>query len=157
MPELYVDGAWTSAVAGGRREIRCPADGSLVAEVDEAGAEDTDAAIAAAHQAFHDGDWPTTSGRDRGDLLLRLAPSPVAPLNRAVALRELRGPHAALEAIAPLAEDLATYHLFHAVAADFLADLGRADEARAARQRALDLTSNRADQSLLRRRLAEAA
>ena len=73
MPELYVDGAWTSAAAGGRREIRCPADGSLVAEVDEAGAEDTDAAIAAAHRAFHDGEWPTTSGRERGDLLLRLA------------------------------------------------------------------------------------
>ena len=46
MPELYVDGAWTRAAARGRREIRCPADGSLVAEVDEAGAEDTEAAIA---------------------------------------------------------------------------------------------------------------
>ena len=55
MPELYVDGAWTSAAGGGRREIRCPADGSLVAEVDEARAEDTEAAIAAAHRAFHDG------------------------------------------------------------------------------------------------------
>ena len=73
MPELYVDGAWTSAAAGGRREIRCPADGSLVAEVDEAGAEDTEAAIAAAHRAFHDGAWSTTSGRERGDLLLLLA------------------------------------------------------------------------------------
>jgi betaine-aldehyde dehydrogenase len=73
MPELYVDGAWTSAAAGGLREIRCPADASLVAEVDEAGAEDTDAAIAAAHRAFHDGGWPATSGRERGDLLLRVA------------------------------------------------------------------------------------
>jgi betaine-aldehyde dehydrogenase len=73
MPELYVDGAWTSAAGGGRREIRCPADGSLVAEVDEAGTEDTDAAIAAAHRAFHGGGWSTTSGRERGDLLLRVA------------------------------------------------------------------------------------
>ncbi|MCW2772102.1 MAG: gbsA [Nocardioides sp.] len=71
--ELYVDGAWTSARAGARREIRCPADGSLVAEVDEAGAEDTEAAIAAAHRAFHDGAWPTTSSRERGDLLLAVA------------------------------------------------------------------------------------
>ena len=31
------------------------------------------AAIAAAHRAFHDGGWPTTSGRERGDLLLRVA------------------------------------------------------------------------------------
>ena len=38
MAELYVDGQWVVARAGGRREIRCPADGSLVAEVDEAGA-----------------------------------------------------------------------------------------------------------------------
>ena len=30
MPDLYVDGAWVTARAGGRREIRCPADGSLV-------------------------------------------------------------------------------------------------------------------------------
>ena len=42
MAELYVDGQWVPARAGGRREIRCPADGALVGEVDEAGAEDTD-------------------------------------------------------------------------------------------------------------------
>ena len=73
MPELYLDGRWTSAHAGGRREIRCPADGTLVGVVDEAGAEDTEAAIAAASRAFHDGSWPTTSSRERGDLLLRVA------------------------------------------------------------------------------------
>ena len=73
MPDLHIDGAWVTARAGERREIRCPADGTLVAEVDEAGAEDTEAAIAAAHAAFHDGPWPTTSSRERGDLLLRLA------------------------------------------------------------------------------------
>ncbi|KAA1420101.1 aldehyde dehydrogenase family protein [Mumia zhuanghuii] len=73
MPELYVDGSWTSAQAGGRREIRCPADGTPVAEVDEATAEDSAAAIAAAHRAFHDGPWPHSPGRERGDLLLRVA------------------------------------------------------------------------------------
>ena len=73
MPDLYVDGSWTSARAGGRREIRCPADGTLVAEVDEAGAEDTEAAIDAAHRAFAAGVWSGTSSRDRGDLLLRVA------------------------------------------------------------------------------------
>lgn len=73
MPELYVDGAWVAARAGGRREIRCPADGTSVAEVDEADADDTAAAIEAAHRAFHDGGWPATSSRERGDLLLRLA------------------------------------------------------------------------------------
>ena len=73
MPDLYVDGSWVSALAGGRRTILCPADGSLVAEVDEAGPEDTAAAIDAAHRAFHEGPWPHTSARERGDLLLRTA------------------------------------------------------------------------------------
>lgn len=73
MAELYLDGAWTSAQGGARREIRCPADGSLVAEVDEATAEDTDRAIAAAHRAFHQGSWPLRPARDRGDLLLTVA------------------------------------------------------------------------------------
>ena len=73
MPDLYVDGAWVDASAGARREIHCPADGTLVAEVDEASAADTDLAIAAAYRAFHEGTWPATSARERGDLLLRVA------------------------------------------------------------------------------------
>jgi betaine-aldehyde dehydrogenase len=73
MAELYLDGAWVGARSGARREIRCPADGTLVAEVDEAGAEDTEAAIAAAYAAFRVGPWPDTSSRERGDLLMRLA------------------------------------------------------------------------------------
>ena len=73
MAELYVDGRWVPAHAGRRREIRCPADGSLVAEIDEAGSEDTEAAIAAAHRAFHAGGWAEAPARERGDLLLRVA------------------------------------------------------------------------------------
>ena len=57
MPELYVGGRWTSAAEGERREIRCPADGSLVAEIDEAGPKDTAAAIGAARAAFDAGVW----------------------------------------------------------------------------------------------------
>ncbi len=56
-----------------RREIRCPADGKLVAEVDEGGPEDTERAVAAAHRAFHEGAWPTTASHERGALLLRVA------------------------------------------------------------------------------------
>ena len=73
MPDLYVDGSWVSALAGGRRTIVCPADGQVVGEVDEAGPEDTAFAIDAAHRAFNEGSWPTTSARERGDLLLRTA------------------------------------------------------------------------------------
>lgn len=73
MPENFVAGAWVAAREGGRREIRCPADGTLVAEVDESTAVDTEAAIAAAREAFDSGPWPRTSARERGDLLLRVA------------------------------------------------------------------------------------
>jgi betaine-aldehyde dehydrogenase len=73
MAENFIDGAWVAAREGGRREIRCPATGDLVAEIDESTAADTEAAIAAARAAFDDGPWPRTSARARGDLLLRLA------------------------------------------------------------------------------------
>ena len=73
MPQLYIAGRWESARDGERREIRCPADGSLVAEIDEAGPEDTRAAIGAAREAFDNGAWPGTSTLDRGALLHRVA------------------------------------------------------------------------------------
>jgi betaine-aldehyde dehydrogenase len=72
MPENFIDGQWVPAREGGRREIRCPATGELVAEIDESTAVDTEAAIAAARTAFDDGPWPGTSARERGDLLLRV-------------------------------------------------------------------------------------
>lgn len=73
MPELYVGGGWVSALAGGRRKIYCPADGAVVAKVDEGSNLDTAAAITAARRAFDLGEWPATSARDRGRLLGRVA------------------------------------------------------------------------------------
>ncbi|MEC4017513.1 aldehyde dehydrogenase family protein [Streptomyces sp. H27-D2] len=73
MPELFIGGQWTAAVDGQVREIRCPADGTLVATVDEAGPKDAAAAIAAARDAFDRGPWPGTSAAERGRLLLRVA------------------------------------------------------------------------------------
>ena len=73
VPENFIAGQWVAAHDGGRREIRCPADGALVAEIDEASPADTEAAIAAARAAFDDGPWPGTPARERGDLLLRVA------------------------------------------------------------------------------------
>ncbi|HET6627240.1 MAG TPA: aldehyde dehydrogenase family protein [Nocardioidaceae bacterium] len=73
MPEIFVHGRWGSARGGGRREIRCPADGTLVAEVDEAGPEDAAAAIGSARQAFDEGPWPATPAVERGELLRRVA------------------------------------------------------------------------------------
>ncbi|MFE6616552.1 aldehyde dehydrogenase family protein [Amycolatopsis sp. NPDC057786] len=73
MADFFIGGEWVDAVGGGRREIRCPADGSLVAEVAEGTREDTEAAIAAARKAFDTGPWPRTPAPQRGDLLLKAA------------------------------------------------------------------------------------
>ena len=73
MADLLIDGRWVPSVTGRTREIRCPADGSLVAVVDEAGSDDTVAAIAAARRAFDDGPWPRTTATDRSALLSRVA------------------------------------------------------------------------------------
>jgi predicted RNA polymerase sigma factor len=86
-------------------------------------------------------------------MLLHLAPSPVTRLHRAIALRYVTGPAAALRAVDALADDLNGYHLFHATRAELLRDLGHAGQARAADQRALTLTANPAERSLLRQRL----
>jgi len=73
MADLFVGGRWTRARSGATREIRCPADGQLVATVDEAGPDDTELAIAAARTAFDSGGWPQTPAPERGALLGRVA------------------------------------------------------------------------------------
>jgi betaine-aldehyde dehydrogenase len=73
VPELFMHGRWQSARDGGRRQIRCPADGSLVAEVDEAGAADAAEAIGSARDAFDGGAWPSTPAVERGRVLGRAA------------------------------------------------------------------------------------
>ena len=89
------------------------------------------------------------------DVLLAHQPSPVTRLNRAVALAQL-GPDQATRALADvddLAEALGSYHLFHATRAELLELVGRPDEAAAANQRALELTTNDAERRLLVTRL----
>ncbi|MFU8874564.1 RNA polymerase sigma factor [Micromonospora sp. SL4-19] len=87
------------------------------------------------------------------DMLLHLAPSPVTRLHRAVALRYVTGPAAALAEVDALGGVLADYHLFHATRAELLRGLGDNGHARAADERALALTTNPAERSLLRQRL----
>jgi RNA polymerase sigma-70 factor (ECF subfamily) len=76
-------------------------------------------------------------------------------LNRAVALRQVAGPEAALAEVNALATDLENYHLFHAIRSELLLELSQREQARASALRALELTHNRAEQSLLTRRLLE--
>jgi RNA polymerase sigma-70 factor (ECF subfamily) len=88
------------------------------------------------------------------DLLLRIQPTPVVELNRALAIAELDGPAAALEALAPLADRLDGYHLFHAARGELLRKAGDPDGAREANRRALGLTANPAERRLLEGRLS---
>jgi RNA polymerase sigma factor (sigma-70 family) len=93
------------------------------------------------------------------DALAALAPSPVVELNRAVAVAMAFGPAAGLELVEKLGAEpaLAGYHLLPSVRADFLAKLGRIDEARAEFMRAALLTRNAREQKLLLDRAAALA
>lgn len=73
MSELHIGGAWVGATGGAVREIRCPADETLVATVAEATPADSLKAIAAARAAFDAGWWKTTSVIERGQILERTA------------------------------------------------------------------------------------
>jgi betaine-aldehyde dehydrogenase len=72
MADFFIDGAWVPAKRGRTREIRCPADGSLVGEVDE-GTRGTPRPRSPPRAAFDSGPWPATPATQRGDLLLRVA------------------------------------------------------------------------------------
>jgi RNA polymerase sigma-70 factor (ECF subfamily) len=87
------------------------------------------------------------------DQLLAIAPSPIAELNRAVAVAELDGPLVALEAVDRL--ELDRYHLWHATRADLLRRCGRSEEADLALRRAAELTDNPGERQLLERRRRE--
>jgi RNA polymerase sigma-70 factor (ECF subfamily) len=113
------------------------------------------AAIAACHAEART--WAETDWRQivaLYDALLDLTPSPVIELNRGIARRYLDGPQASLADVERLAEPLDGYYLFHATRAELLRDLGREGEARAALERALELTANPAERALLQRRLS---
>ena len=73
MPELFIDGRWREATGGGTREIRCPADGALVATVSEATRDDAMEAVRAARRAFDDGPWRETTAVERAAILHRVA------------------------------------------------------------------------------------
>ena len=87
------------------------------------------------------------------DRLMAVAPTPVAALNRAVAVAEVEGPHAALTIVDGL--DLERYYLFHAIRADLLRRLGRSSEAARAYDAAIERCDNTAERDFLQRRLTE--
>jgi RNA polymerase sigma-70 factor (ECF subfamily) len=86
------------------------------------------------------------------DQLVRLDPSPIIALNRAIAIGELDGPEVALATVDRLEDTLAGYHAYHATRAELLRRLGRSQESRAAYDKAIQLAGNTAETAYLTRR-----
>jgi predicted RNA polymerase sigma factor len=119
---------------------------------DDPGPYQLQAAIAACHARAgrgEDTDWPRIVALY--DQLLALNPSPIVALNRAVAVGMAKGPVAGLAAVDPLLSEasLKSYHLLPSVRGDFLAKLGRHEEARREFERAASLTQNGRERELL--------
>jgi RNA polymerase sigma factor (sigma-70 family) len=115
------------------------------------------AAIAACHaraRTAAETDWARIAALY--ETLVRISPSPVVELNRAVAVGMAFGPAAGLEIADALIGErsLEQYHLLPAVRADFLIKLGRLDEARLELERAASLTQNARERKLLLERAA---
>ncbi|MER6589525.1 RNA polymerase sigma factor [Micromonospora chalcea] len=109
------------------------------------------AAINAVHTDARDArdtDWSQVAALY--DHLVRVDPSPIVRLNRAVAVAELDGPQVALAEVEGLPLD--GYHAYHATRAELLRRIGRGGEAREAYERAIELAGNSAETAYLRRR-----
>jgi RNA polymerase sigma-70 factor (ECF subfamily) len=142
-------GAWDAAlVAEGHRLVR-----ERLASGVAPGRYQILAAINAVHTSaadVRDTDWGQVVALY--DQLLRIDPSPIVALNRAVAVAELDGPDVALAIVDRLEDHLAGYHAFHVARADLLRRLGRSQESRAAYDRAIELAGNTAETAYLTRR-----
>jgi RNA polymerase sigma-70 factor (ECF subfamily) len=116
------------------------------------------AAIAALHaRAPEEGrtDWPQIAALY--EVLLRLQPTPVVELNRAVAVSMVDGPEKALQLVDSLAArgGFDEYHLLHVVRADLLRRLGRRAEALAAYREARATAKTVPERRFLEQRMAE--
>jgi len=146
-------GAWDATlVAEGHRLVR-----ERLAAVAAGGAAPGPYQILAAINAVHtsardvrDTDWSQVVALY--DQLVRLDPSPIVALNRAIAIAELDGPEVALASVDRLRDALGGYHAYHATRADLLRRLGRDQESRAAYDEAIELAGNTAEIAYLTRR-----
>jgi len=91
------------------------------------------------------------------DRLVRIQPSPVVKLNRAVAIAMRDGPEAGLRHIDAVLEDgeLANYYLAHSARADMYRRLGRTAEARSSYEKALALTQQEPERQFLQERIRQ--
>ena len=116
------------------------------------GAYQLQAAIAAEHDRGPDTDWREIVRLY--DELVRVLPSPVVRLHRAVAVASVDGPAVALPLVEELPGELDRHHLWHATRGDLLRRLDRGTEARSAYAVALGLAPSAAERRFLDRRVA---
>jgi RNA polymerase sigma-70 factor, ECF subfamily len=112
------------------------------------------AAITACHarvSKVEDTDWQSIV--TLYESLLKIKPSPIVALNRAVAVGMAHGPAAGLDALDAI-EGLSSYHLRPSVRGDLLMKLGRNIEAREELRRAISLTNNSREKQLLNEKLS---
>jgi len=142
-------GAWDAAlITEGHRLVR-----ERLAAGTPPGRYQILAAINAVHTSARDArdtDWSQIVALY--DRFVRLDPSPIVALNRAIAVAELDGPEVALAIVDRLEDGLADYHAYHATRADLLRRLGRSQESRAAYDKAIELAGNTAETASLTRR-----
>jgi RNA polymerase sigma-70 factor (ECF subfamily) len=115
------------------------------------------AGIAACHCAARDyasTNWPQIL--EMYDRLVEFDDSPVVALNRAVALAEVHGPQAGIEAVSAIQnlQSLESYYLLHAVLGEFELRLNHARAAAGHFRKALQLAEIKSEQSFLAKRLA---
>jgi len=124
---------------------------------DDAGEYTVQAAIAAMHSVAlqaEDTDWERILALY--DELLKLAPSPIVELNRAVAVAFAQGWNEGLAVMEAL-DGLGEYFLYHAARADLYRRLDRNEESAEAYARALALVTNPVERAFLERRLSQVA
>lgn len=117
-----------------------------------------EAGIAACHSTAPDEastDWPRILALY--DRLVALTPSPIAAMNRAVAVARVHGPQAGLDALGGITDrsSLASYHLYHAIRGTLAAELGRLAEALTHFRMAGNLAALPAERDFIARRIQE--
>jgi len=125
---------------------------------DEVSGYHLQAAIAACHCAAQDypsTDWPRILSLY--DRLIELDNSPIVALNRAVAVANVHGPRAGIEAVEAMCnrQQLDCYYLLYAVLGEFEADLAHRETAMKHFQKALELATIKSEQIFLSKKLQE--
>ena len=145
--------AWDSGmILRGIRHLSLSGSGDAISEYH------LEAGIAACHSTAADEastDWPRILALY--DQLVLLTDSPVAALNRAVAIARVHGAQAGMDAVNTIAKrsTLETYHLFHAIRGTLAAELGRMPEALTEFRTAEGLTEVAAEREFIAQRIRE--